>query len=287
MMKPAAFGYRRPGSVDEAVTILAEEGDEAKIIAGGQSLVPMLNLRLVYPRLLVDIAALPLREIGYRDDHVRVGSMVCHRQLTSDPLIRSDLPLVALAAAHIGHPAIRNRGTLGGSLAHADPAAELPAVAVALSAIIQVRSNTGRRSIPADEFFDGPFMTALGSDEIIVAVDFPRHSDRRAAFEEVTIRSGDFAVAAVACIISQTPQGSLADVRLALAGVGGKPVRAAQAEQLLEGRAPTSELVAQAGVLAARIGRPVTDIHGSDTYRRALVPPVLRRAISGALGQAL
>src|SRR5215472_17096612 len=189
-MKPAAFGYCRATSVDEAVTVLAEEGDEAKIIAGGQSLVPMLNLRLAYPRLLVDVAALPLREVAYVDDHVRVGSMVYHRQVMSEPLIRSDLPLVSLAAAHIGHPAIRNRGTLGGSLAHADPAAELPAVAVALSAMIKVCSNTGRRSIPADEFFDGPFMTTLGSDEIIVAVDFPCHRDRRAAFEEVTIRSG-------------------------------------------------------------------------------------------------
>jgi carbon-monoxide dehydrogenase medium subunit len=283
MMKPAAFGYHRAGSVDEAVTILAGEGDEAKIIAGGQSLIPMLNLRLAYPRLLVDIAALPLRQIDRHDDYIRIGSMACHRQLTSDPMIRSGLPLLAVAASHIGHPAIRNRGTLGGSLAHADPAAELPAVAVALSATIQVCSKASRRSIPAVDFFDGPFMTTLGSDEIIVAVDFPAPPDRRAAFEEVTIRSGDFAVAAVACSL-RASRGAVADVRLALAGVAGKPVRAAQAEQLLDGRVPTAELVAKAGALAAQAIRPGADVDGSDAYPRALVPHLVERAIFGALG---
>ena len=281
-MKPPPFVYRRVSSVDEAVALLANAGDDAKILAGGQSLVPMLNLRLANPGMLVDVDRAPLRSVEVVGDEVRLGALVTHRTLETDPTIASELPLLALAAAQIGHPAIRNRGTIGGSLAHADPAAELAMATLALGARVFVQSATGSRSIPIDEFLDGPFMTTLGADEMVTRVDIPRHGDCGVGFEEVAIRAGDFAVAAAATVVRRKADGGLADVRIALGGVAGTAIRATEAEELLEGVLLDDARLREAAVLASRGARPGTDVHGTADYRRSLVVTLVERSVRAA-----
>jgi aerobic carbon-monoxide dehydrogenase medium subunit len=286
-VKPQAFAYRRVSSIEEAVAVLAEEGDEAKLLAGGQSLAPMLNLRLANPAMLVDVGRIPLTAVEVMGDLVRVGAMVTHRMLEAHPTVAMELPLLRLAAGLIGHPAIRNRGTLGGSLAHADPAAELPVAALALGAKIVAQSARGIRTIPIEEFLDGPFMTALEADEMLTAVDFPRHGDCAVAFDEVAIRAGDFAVVAVATVFRRPTEGALTDVRVALGGVAGRAVRAREAEQRLEGHSPVAGRLREAGAAAASAITPGTDVHGSAAYRRGLVTALVGRAVSRAMDGAL
>ena len=278
-MKPPPFEYRRVGSVDEAVALLAEEGDDAKILAGGQSLVPMLNLRLANPGVLVDVGGVPLRSFSVEGNFVDLDALVTHRVLEGDPVIAAELPLIALAAAQIGHAAIRNRGTIGGSLAHADPAAELAIAALALDAAVVVASVRDTRIIPIAEFFDGPFMASLESDEMVISVRIPRHTGRSVAFEEMAIRAGDFAVAAVAAVAKCDADGTLTDVRIALGGVAGTAIRAREAEALLNEARFDAGRLRQAALLAAAATSPSTDIHGTAEYRRGLVVPLVERAI--------
>lgn len=263
-MKPAPFEYLRAASVAAAVAALASADGEGKVLAGGQSLLPVLAMRMARPALLVDINRIPdLAEITTVPGAVRFGALVRHTSLASQPTH----PLVAAAARLIGHAAIRTRGTIGGSLAHADPAAELPAVALALEATVHITGPGGERACPAAGLFTGPLQTTLADEEIITAVDMPLPD--RWGFAEFARRHGDFGLVTVAA----------AEVggqwRLALGGVGGVPVRPARAEQLLNDGAPPRDVAAAA---AAEIS-PAGDLHGSADFRRALTAEFVRRAL--------
>src|SRR5215813_1665703 len=237
-MKPVAFDYMAAQTLDEVLSALARAGGDGKILAGGQSLVPMLNFRLVRPSILIDINR--VRDLGYVDatgDVVRVGALTRHHSLETSPVIRAHLPIVTAAMQHVAHLAIRNRGTIGGSLSHADPAAELPMMAVLLDAKIGIRSLHGRRVADAGRFFTGSLTTDLEEDEIVTDVEFQHLSPAAGwAFEEVARRAGDFALAAVGVTMSAR-EGTADRVRIGLMGVGDTPVRAPEAEGLLAGRA--------------------------------------------------
>jgi len=222
-VKPAPFDYVRPATVDDALAALAAD-DDAKVIAGGQSLAPLLALRLARPTVLVDVGRLPLAGIAVDADVLEVGALVRHRMLETHPLLAREAPLLPMAARHIGHVAIRNRGTLGGSVAHADPAAELPAVLLALDADVVVQGAAGTRIVPAVDLFDGFFSTALAPDELIVAVRMARATAAEAcAFEEWAPRHGDFATAGIA-VVGSFAGGVCTRVRAAALGVGAVPV---------------------------------------------------------------
>jgi len=275
-MKPPPFLYARPDSVDEATELLAEYGDEGKVLAGGQSLLPLLNFRLSRPSVMVDLALLDdLTTLDREDGYVSVGSMVRQRTLETVPSVREACPLLAKALAYVGHVQIRNRGTVGGSLAHADPAAELPAAAVVLDADICAVSTRGHRWIPAADFFTGPLSTALDPDEIVTRVRFPETHTARTSFVEVTRRGGDFAVAGVAAVVSEGP----ADVALAALGVGPTPVRLSEAEATLRDGASAPEAIEAASTVAAREVEPVSDVHADAAYRRDAIAALVKRAL--------
>lgn len=279
-MKPGPFTYHRPSSVDEVLTLLRQHGDEAKVLSGGQSLVPMLNLRLARPETLIDINEISLNQLQVHDGVVEIGALVRHRTLEHDPTIAGQAPLLAAAAPLIGHPPIRVRGTLGGSVAHADPAAELPAVLVALDATIRVASSRGTRTVPAHSFFLGPFMTALEDDEMIVSVDVPVHGDELCVYEELAIRAGDFAVAGVAIALNLDDRRRVASARVAVSGAGATPIRIPAAEEVLAGAALEPPAFAAAGAAAAAATSPTTDVHGSADYRRHLADVLTRRGLA-------
>lgn len=286
-MKPAAFAYRRPALVPEAVGLLAAHGDEAKVLAGGQSLVPALNLRLARPSVLVDINRLAeLSEIRAGPAGVAIGALVRHATLAASPLVRERLPLLAEAARHIGHHAIRNRGTLGGSLAHADPAAELPAAAAALGARLVAVGPTGVRELDAEALCLGPYLTGLAPDELLTEVRLPNAAPPATGwgFAEVARRPGDFAIAGVAAILRPAPSdpGRCGTVRLFTFGVGDAPVRLGSAEAELAFRPLDAGTVAKAGRAAAADCDPRGDLHASAAYRRHLVTVLVERAVADA-----
>ncbi len=235
-MKPAPFAYTRARSLDEALGLLAEHGEDARILAGGQSLLPALNMRLSAPALLIDISGLDeLKRIETRGDVLRIGAAVTHSEVLASGEAAAVAPLVIEALRQVAHPAIRNKGTFGGSMAHADPAAELPACAVALGASIEVAGAGGARSIPAGEFFHGLYETALRPGEILTAVELPRaRPEHRSRFMEFSRRAGDFAMAGLAAHMSVSGDG-LSGVRLVYCGVDIKPVLAGAAGAALEG----------------------------------------------------
>ncbi|HWD02175.1 MAG TPA: xanthine dehydrogenase family protein subunit M [Amycolatopsis sp.] len=264
-MKPAPFDYVRAGSVDEAVRTLAEAGGEGKVLAGGQSLMPVLALRMARPRVLVDVNRIPgLATITPVDGGVRLGALVRHARLAT----QQNHPLLAEAARWIGHTAIRTRGTTGGSIAHADPSAELPVVAAALGATVHIAGPGGQRSEVATDFFAGPLETTLAEDELVTAVEFP--AAERWGFAEFSRRHGDFGLVLVA---AAQVDGRW---RLAIGGVGGVPVRPTEAEQLLNDGAGIDAVAAAA---AAEV-RPQDDIHASGDYRRAMTAEFVRRALA-------
>lgn len=278
-MKPAPFAYHRPESVDHALDLLAELGDEAKVLSGGQSLVPMMNLRLARPEVLIDINDVDLAGVEVDGDVLRLGALVRHQTLERDPVVARSAPLVALAAPLIGHPPIRVRGTLGGSIAHADAAAELPTVMVALDAKVVVRSATRQRSIPIEEFFVGTFMTALEDDELIVGIDVPAHGSHLCAYEELTVRAGDFALVGSAVAVQFAADDTVTDARIALSGASSKPVRVKAAEEALLGTLLEPAAVSAAGAAAAAATTTRGDMHGSQGYRRHLADVLTRRAL--------
>lgn len=271
-VKPPSFGYCAPTSLAEAASLLAEHGEDAKIIAGGQSLIPLLSLRLARPSVLVDLNG--VAELGAIDGST-IGAMVRHRTVERSAELASTVPLLAAAVPHIGHHAIRTRGTIGGSISHADPAAELPAVALALDAVVTVTSAArGEREIAAVDFFQGYFTTALAPDEILVSIRFPSAAPgTRVSVQEMTRRHGDFAM--VAAVASLAPDG---DARLALINVADRPVRATDAEAALGSGAALDEVVD----LATRDLDPVSDLHATAAYRRKVAGVMLRRAIETA-----
>jgi carbon-monoxide dehydrogenase medium subunit len=280
-VKPGAFRYHLPASADEAIAVLAERGEGAKALAGGQSLVPLLNMRLAAVSDLVDLnRCTDLDSVGTVDGWLEIGAVTRQRTVELSAEVRRECPLLVDALRWVGHPPIRNRGTAGGSLVHADPAAELPAVAVALDAVLRVRGPGGERDVPAAEFFTGVFETGIAPDELLLAMRFPRLApDTRSCFLELARRHGDFAIAGVAAVLRVT-EGRVAEARLALAGVDATPVRAGGAEAALAGEAVSPDVLAHAAELAAGECSPSADLHGSADYRRQLVRVLAERALT-------
>ena len=285
-MKPAAFAYHAPRTLEEALGLLHEHQDEAKVLAGGQSLVPAMNFRLARPEVLVDIAGVPdLDRIDEADPaSVTIGARVRHLDLEHNTIAGPLGSLIASTGRWVGHYPIRVRGTFGGSLAHADPAAEWCALACALDAEIHCRSMSGSRTVGARDFFEQmAFTTCLEPDELLVGVRLPRLGDSwGVGMAEFARRWGDFAIVLAVTAVERDGD-SITDARIALGGVAGGPVRAANAEAVLAGRPATAETVAAAAAAAADEVDPTGDIHGSADYRRDLVRTMVTRALDQAL----
>lgn len=276
-MKPVAFAYAAPHSLDEALELFAEHGDDAKALAGGQSLVPMLNFRLVRPALLVDLNRVTgLDAVRTTAGSLHLGALVRTATLERDPAVAAGWPLLQAAARLVGHPAIRNRATLGGSAAHADPQAELPAALVALDARFRLRSQHGERVVAADAFFTDFFSTALGSDELLVEIELPASAPRTGtAFVEEARTHGDFALAGAAVTMTLDAAGRCTRAAIAILGGGATPLRARDGERALIGTPVDDAGVRAAGVLAAAACDPPEPAD----YRRALVAELVRRAL--------
>lgn len=288
-MKPPKFRYFAPGSVEEALALLAEHADGGKVLAGGQSLVPLMNMRLTQPSVLVDING--IHELDYVkawDGGLAIGTLTRDATLINDRMVGEHLPLLREAALHIGHPAIRNRSTVGGSIAHADPAAELPAVMVALNAEFEVRSRSGSRTISAQNFFKDYLSADLKEGELLIELRIPGLPSRAgSAFIEFARREGDYALAGVAAVIALDEDGTIADARLALCSVGPTPVRAQSAETLLHGQHPGNEAWnAAAAAAVSALTHPPSDIHGSADYRRHLAGVLIKQALATAAERA-
>jgi carbon-monoxide dehydrogenase medium subunit len=287
-MKLPPFEYEAPTTVAEAIDLLAEHLDEASVLAGGQSLIPLLALRLARPEVLVDINGLAeLSGVSATDGGVTIGAMTREYVAEESKVIADTVPLMAAALPLIGHEAIRSRGTIGGSLAHADAAAELPAVARALDAEFVVRGPSGMRVIPAAQWFEGYLTTSRRPDELLVEIRFPTAGrGTGVSFQEVARRHGDFAIVglAVSLVLSG---GVISDARLAFAGVSDVPVRAAAAEDLLAGETPSAELFDEAARLATSDIDPPADLHGSSDYRKTVAATIVRRGLRAAAGNAL
>ena len=282
-MKPAPFDYVRASSVEEAVAALAASNGDAKVLAGGQSLVPMLNFRVVDAPLFVDINGIEGLDLieEKEDGGLRIGALTRHFALETSVSVRDRFPVLHEAMKHVAHLAIRNRGTIGGSLSHADPAAELPMMAVLLDAKIVAAGPDGEREIPAGDFFTAPLTTVLAPDEIVVAVDLPGLPAVTGwGFEEFAQRRGDFAVAGVAALVTREG-GTVTNTRIALMGLHDTPVRARSAE------AAFGESGIEAAAVAARQDAdPMNDLHGSADYRRHLAEALTRRVLTAALERA-
>jgi carbon-monoxide dehydrogenase medium subunit len=282
-VKPPPFEYEPVETVDEALALLAENAEDAKILAGGQSLMPVLALRLTHPEMLIDINRVePLATWDARDG-LRIGTLVRHRVAERAPGFAAANPLLASAARYIGHAAIRNRGTIGGSVAHADPAAELPAALVALDGEIECVSRRGTRTVPAADFFLGYLTTALEPDELLSAVVLPPWTPGSGwSFQEFSRRSGDFAIAGAAVVLRLGTGGAVAEARIALSGMSDTPVRASKAEATLIGQRPSDELWAAAASDAVADLDPPADLHGSTSYRRHVAATMVRDALREA-----
>ena len=289
-MKPAAFELRRPMAIDEAIAMLADGGDrEVKPLAGGQSLIAMMNLRLSRPEVLVDLGE--LAELRYldvdADSCLRVGAMTRQRTLEKSSLVRDGWPTLSDALSLVAHVPIRNRGTFGGSLAHADPAAELCAVGLALDARVILRSERGTREVPAGELFLGPFTTILEPDELLTEIVVPPVPPRTgSAFEEMARRRGDFALAGVLAVLTAGPGGTIADARLAYISLGPSAFRSAAAERLLRGADGGADAFAAAAAAAVAEMAPASDTQASGDFRRHLARVLTRRALAWAWARA-
>jgi aerobic carbon-monoxide dehydrogenase medium subunit len=279
--------YEAPTTIAEAVGLLAEHQDEASVLAGGQSLIPLMALRLARPAVLIDINGLSeLSGVSVTDGQLAIGAMTREYVAEESEAVADIVPLLAAALPLIGHEAIRSRGTIGGSLAHADPAAELPAVALALAAEFVVRSRSGDRVVPAAEWFEGYLATSRRPDEILVEVRFPAAAPGTGvAFQEVARRHGDFAIVGLAASLTLAG-GAISDARLAFAGVADVPVRAADAEELLVGERPSAELFEEAARRATAGIDPPADLNGSSEYRKKVAAALVRRGLQAAADNA-
>jgi len=286
-MKLPPVDYEAPAAVSEALELLAEHLDEASVLAGGQSLIPLLAMRLARPAVLIDINGIAeLSGVSRTDGWVTIGAMTREYVAEESEVVRSTVPLLADALPLIGHEAIRSRGTVGGSLAHADPAGELPAVARALDAEFVLRGQSGERVVPASEWFEGYLMTSRRPDEMLVEVRFPAaEPGTGTSFQEVTRRHGDFAVVGVATSLTLS-DGAIRDARLGMAGVSDVPVRAPEAEVFLIGERPSAELFAEAARRATAGIDPPSDLHGSSDYRKKVAAALVRRGLAEAADNA-
>lgn len=284
-MKPPQFDYAAPATLHEALTLLAAPDGEARPIAGGQSLMPVLAFRLASPRLLVDLRRLPdLDRIDIDSTGVHLGAKVRWRTIELDTRLRTALPLLAEAIGHVAHYQIRNRGTVGGSLAHADPAAELPGIAVACDATIEIASLRGTRQVAAADFFEGALATVLEPDELITAITFPAWpAGRASAFEELARRHGDFAMAGTAVWFDLDASGRALHTHIAVIGASDRPRRLAAAEAKLDGQVVDARSIGEAACAAAGACDPADDLHATAAYRRNLVGVLVERALSRAL----
>jgi carbon-monoxide dehydrogenase medium subunit len=286
-MKPASFEYVRAESVEHAVQTLSSADGDGKVIAGGQSLMPMMNFRLVKPSVLVDINRIPgLDAIQVRGDKLVLGALVRHRMTATDALIAEHIPVLHHAMKHVAHLTVRNRGTFCGSVCHADPAAEMPMMSLLLNGIVRIVSPRGERALAAREFFVGSLVTALEPDELVTEIEIDKLSpDTGWGFEEFARRHGDYALAAVA-VTMRWHEGLASNVRIGLMGVGEMPMRAPKIEVMLEGREINSVMIGEAvEALRAELD-PNSDLNASADYRRHLVGVLARRAISGAWSRA-
>lgn len=286
-MKPPPFVHMRPASVDEALAMLAEHAPDARVLAGGQSLVPMMNFRLARPAVLVDVNRLPdLAYIADTGDYLAIGAMTRERTIENSDVVRATVPLLHEATLNIAHLPIRSRGTIGGSLCNADPAAEYPATILALDATLVARSVRGEREIAAKDFFDGVLSTTLEPDELLVEIRVPKSPPGSgAAFVEISRRHGDFALAGVAALIDFDGD-RIANARLAACGVGAGPVRLSNAEAALRGQTPSDDVFIAAARAAAAEVDPDGDTHASADYRRRLAGVMTRRALARATDKA-
>ena len=287
-MKPPPFEYLAPRSLDEAVAALAEHGDEAKAMAGGQSLVPLLAFRLARPSVIVDLNGIGGLDGARLDgETLELGALTRQRDVERLPGLRERCPMIVEAIEQVGHVAIRNRGTVGGSLVHADPAAEWTALALGLEAELDVVGPSGTRTVPAREFLVSTFMTALEPDELLTGVRMRGPNGRTGScFLELARRHGDFALAGVGALLTLDESGVVADARIALIGVAETAVRSPSAEQRLVGHPPTSEVVAEAAGAVAGDLDPNSDIHASADYRRHVAGVLVRRALETAAQRA-
>jgi CO/xanthine dehydrogenase FAD-binding subunit len=287
-MKPAPFEYAAPESTQGALSLLEEHGDVAKVLSGGQSLGPLLNMRLASPQVLVDINRLDeLAYIRHQDDHLLIGALARQRAIERSPLIPKRWPLLYEAVPYIGHPTLRNRGTVCGSLAHADPAAELPAVATALDARLRIRGPKGERTAHPGEFFVSYLSTSLKPEELLVEVRFPPPRPRTGqAWLEIARRHGDYALVGVAAVLTLREDGTCDAARLVYTGVAPVPFDAREAAGILVGEEPTEDLFSTAAERAATESEPGSDVHASAGYRRHLVRVFTRRALAKALKRA-
>lgn len=289
-MKPAPFDYIAPDSLDAALAAMNEYGYDAKLLAGGQSLVPMMNFRLAQPAVIVDLNGLSELDTSRHTDSggLRLGAMVRQRRLERDPLVAEVAPLLHEAMPHVAHAQIRNRGTLGGSLAHADPAAELPVVMVALDGRVCLRRAGGERWIDARDFFTGIFTTDLAAEEILVEVELPPSPPGTGmAFREMARRHGDYALAGVAAVVTLDEAGICRRARLVYLNAGEVPVAAEQAAALLVGQSPSRHVIEEAAMVASQQEvAPMGDIHATADFKRHLVKVLTGRALKQAFARA-
>ncbi|MDD9984249.1 MAG: xanthine dehydrogenase family protein subunit M [Gammaproteobacteria bacterium] len=285
-MRPPPFSYADPSTVEEALGLLAEHGDDAGILAGGQSFVPLLNFRLARPDVIVDINRIAdLAYIEQQNGVLRIGALTRHRAVEQSALAREACPLLSEAIGHVGHAQIRNRGTVGGSLAHADPAAELPAVVTALGGQLRLRNASGERTLDPGDFFVSSLTTAIEPDEMLVAVELPAWPAGTATcFAEFSRRQGDFALAGAGAVLAFGDDGRVERAGLALMGVGDRPFDGvAIASELLCGEAPNEAVVRAVAERVASSVEPASDLHAPADYRRHLAGVLTRRALLGAM----
>lgn len=287
-MKPPPVKYQRAGGREEAVALLSEHGYEAKLLAGGQSLVPLMSYRLVQPGVLIDLnPATDLDHVGEDNGHLVIGSMTRQRTVETSQLVHDRLPVLAEALGHVGHVTIRNRGTIGGSLAHADPAAELPVVLLALDGEVVAEGSGGARTIAASDLFVGPMTTALEPTEILTSVRIPPPAaGTGAAIVELARRHGDFAIVIAMAAVHLDGNGRCDMARIALGGVEAAPARIADAESAMVGAEPSDAAIEAAAAASAGAVDPMGDIHASESYRRDMTRVFVRRALAQAVERA-
>ncbi len=283
-MIPSRFDYHAPTTLDEAVRLLAGAGDEAKVLAGGQSLLPVLRLRLAAPEVVVDLGRVDeLRGVREDGDTLVIGAMTPHAEVAASDAVRRHARVLCEAAATVADPQVRHRGTIGGAIAHADPAGDMPAPVLALGGELVVVGPGGRRTVPADDFFEDLFTTALGDDEILAEVRIPSHRGWGGHYAKFTRVAQQWSIVAVAAAV-RTEGGSIAEAKVALTNMGSTAVRATAVEQALVGAEPSDEAVRAAAVQAAEGTSPPSDINGDADFRRNLATVLTRRAVLAAAG---
>ena len=287
-MIPPSFEYLTPSNISDAVALLQKHGDEAKILAGGHSLIPAMRLRLAEPGYLIDISGIGgLDYIQEESGQLRIGAMTCEAALEESEIVQSKYPLLLDTAKMIADPSVRNMATVGGNLAHGDPANDHPATMLALRASVVAEGPNGTREIKIDNFFPDFFTTALSEDEILTEIRIPSPpSASGGAYLKIERKVGDYAAAAVACQLNIDSSGSIENIGLGLTNVGSTPIRASSAEDLLKGKKPDENMLAEAGRLAAADSEPMEDLRGSAEYKRALVNELTQRAIKLSLQRA-